>query len=88
MNTNSKAYDMGPHKKFTSPESSDVECSSSESIIAINTAISNPPPNLPEGIFFECNELLNKLVLSLSQLIRNNAQKQHKGTPFSLDFFH
>ncbi|MBW0563728.1 hypothetical protein O181_103443 [Austropuccinia psidii MF-1] len=80
--------DMGPQKQFNSPESSDMECSSSESIIAISTAIPNPPPELPEGMFFEWNLLLNKSVLSVSQLIRNNAQKQHRGTPCSLGFFH
>ncbi|MBW0585410.1 hypothetical protein O181_125125 [Austropuccinia psidii MF-1] len=42
--------DMGPQKQFNSPKSSDMECSSSESIIAISTAIPNPPPELPEGV--------------------------------------
>ncbi|MBW0540354.1 hypothetical protein O181_080069 [Austropuccinia psidii MF-1] len=40
--------DMGPQKPLYSPESSDMECSSSESIIFISTAIPNPPPELPE----------------------------------------
>ncbi|MBW0562940.1 hypothetical protein O181_102655 [Austropuccinia psidii MF-1] len=43
--------DMGPQNQFNSTESSDMECSSSESIIAISTAIPNAPPELPEGAF-------------------------------------
>ncbi|MBW0575141.1 hypothetical protein O181_114856 [Austropuccinia psidii MF-1] len=72
--------DMGPQKQFKSPESSGMECSLSEIIISISIAIPNPPPELPEGMFFEWNLLLSKSVLSVSQLIRNNAQKQHRGT--------
>ncbi|MBW0571415.1 hypothetical protein O181_111130 [Austropuccinia psidii MF-1] len=46
---------MGPQKQFNSPKSSDMECSSSESIISISTAIPNPPPELPEEIMHESN---------------------------------
>ncbi|MBW0461678.1 hypothetical protein O181_001393 [Austropuccinia psidii MF-1] len=79
--------DMGPQNQFKSPESSGMECSLSEIIISISIAIPNPPSELPEGMFFEWNSLLNKSVLSVSLLIRNNAQKQHRGTPCSLGFF-
>ncbi|MBW0512033.1 hypothetical protein O181_051748 [Austropuccinia psidii MF-1] len=47
--------DMGRQKQFNSPESSDMECSSSESIIAIGTAIPNPPPECPEEIMNKSN---------------------------------
>ncbi|MBW0561087.1 hypothetical protein O181_100802 [Austropuccinia psidii MF-1] len=47
--------DMGPKKQFNSPESSDMECSSSESIIAISTSIPNPPPEFPEEIIHKSN---------------------------------
>ncbi|MBW0569772.1 hypothetical protein O181_109487, partial [Austropuccinia psidii MF-1] len=47
--------DMGPQTQINSPESSDMECSSSESIIAISTAITNRPPELPEEIMHESN---------------------------------
>ncbi|MBW0544560.1 hypothetical protein O181_084275 [Austropuccinia psidii MF-1] len=50
MESNSSTSDMGPQKEFNSPKSSDMECSSSESIIAISTDIPNPPSELPEGI--------------------------------------
>ncbi|MBW0550779.1 hypothetical protein O181_090494 [Austropuccinia psidii MF-1] len=50
MDTNSNTSDMGPHKQLNSPKFSDIECSSSESIIAISTAILNPPPEFPEGV--------------------------------------
>ncbi|MBW0553439.1 hypothetical protein O181_093154, partial [Austropuccinia psidii MF-1] len=47
--------DMGPQKQYNSPKSSDMDCSSSESIIANSTAIPNPPPELPEEIIHESN---------------------------------
>ncbi|MBW0507610.1 hypothetical protein O181_047325 [Austropuccinia psidii MF-1] len=47
--------DMGPQKKFDSLKSSDMEFSSSESIIAISAAIPNPPPELPEEIMHKSN---------------------------------
>ncbi|MBW0515144.1 hypothetical protein O181_054859 [Austropuccinia psidii MF-1] len=50
MDANSKTSDMGPHKQFNSPKFSVIECSSSESIMAISTAIPNPPPESPEGV--------------------------------------
>ncbi|MBW0534739.1 hypothetical protein O181_074454, partial [Austropuccinia psidii MF-1] len=49
METNSNTSDMGPQKEFNSPECSDMDCSSSESIIAISPAIPNPPPELPNN---------------------------------------
>ncbi|MBW0525986.1 hypothetical protein O181_065701 [Austropuccinia psidii MF-1] len=54
MDTNTtNTSDMGPQKQLNSPESSDMGCSSSESIIAISTAIPNPPPEFPEEIMHE-----------------------------------
>ncbi|MBW0468224.1 hypothetical protein O181_007939 [Austropuccinia psidii MF-1] len=50
MDTNSNTSDMVPQKQFNSPKSSDMECSSSESIIASSTAMSNPPQEFPEGV--------------------------------------
>ncbi|MBW0557987.1 hypothetical protein O181_097702 [Austropuccinia psidii MF-1] len=47
--------DMGPQKRFNSAKYSDMECSSSESIIAISTAIPNLPPELPEEIMHKSN---------------------------------
>ncbi|MBW0519314.1 hypothetical protein O181_059029 [Austropuccinia psidii MF-1] len=55
METNSNTSDMGPHKEFNSPKSSDMEFSSSESIIAISTAIPNPPQQLQREIMHESN---------------------------------
>ncbi|MBW0539549.1 hypothetical protein O181_079264 [Austropuccinia psidii MF-1] len=53
METNSNTSHMGPPKEFNSPKSSDMVCSSSESIIAISTALPNPPPELPEAPRFK-----------------------------------
>ncbi|MBW0549737.1 hypothetical protein O181_089452 [Austropuccinia psidii MF-1] len=53
MNTNSNTSDMGPQNQFNSPEYSDMECSSNESIIAISRVIPNTPPELPEAPILE-----------------------------------
>ncbi|MBW0534234.1 hypothetical protein O181_073949 [Austropuccinia psidii MF-1] len=55
MDTNSNTSYMGPQKEFNSPKSSDMECSSSESIIAISTAIQNPPPELLGEVMHKSN---------------------------------
>ncbi|MBW0481417.1 hypothetical protein O181_021132 [Austropuccinia psidii MF-1] len=50
MDANSNTSDMAPHKQFNSPKVSVIECSSSESIMAISTAVPNPPPEFSEGV--------------------------------------
>ncbi|MBW0487200.1 hypothetical protein O181_026915 [Austropuccinia psidii MF-1] len=55
MEANSNTSHMAPHKKLNSPKSSDMECSSRESVIAIGTTIPNPPPKFPEEIMHKSN---------------------------------